>query len=65
MTNIELLDEIKRIKAIANTGLLYSGNEYDKGRYLVLQEIIFKLLVLTANFYNFLRLESIGAKEKT
>lgn len=44
MTSIELLDEIKRLKAIADVGLLYCKNEYDKERYLELQEISFKLL---------------------
>jgi ADP-ribose pyrophosphatase YjhB (NUDIX family) len=44
MTGIELLDEIKRLKAIADIGLLYCKNEYDKERYLELQEISFTLL---------------------
>ncbi|HYG38526.1 MAG TPA: NUDIX hydrolase [Cytophagales bacterium] len=44
MTNIELLDEIKRLKTIADVGLLYSANEYDKERYSELQEISFRLL---------------------
>jgi ADP-ribose pyrophosphatase YjhB (NUDIX family) len=39
-----LLEEIKRLKAIADIGLLYSTNGYDKERYLELREISFKLL---------------------
>lgn len=44
MTNLGLLDEIKRLKAIADIGLLYCKNEYDKDRYLELQDISFRLL---------------------
>jgi len=44
MSNTDFLHEIKRIKAVADTGLLYSKNEYDKERYLELREISFKLL---------------------
>ncbi|CAA9528554.1 MAG: hypothetical protein AVDCRST_MAG96-3397 [uncultured Segetibacter sp.] len=44
MTNIELLEEVKRLKTIADIGLLYSKNNYDKERYTELQEISFKLL---------------------
>jgi hypothetical protein len=44
MTSIELLDEIKRLKAIADVGLLYAKNEYDKERYTELQDISFGLL---------------------
>lgn len=40
----KLLDEIKRLKTIADIGLLYSNNEYDKERYLELQEISFHVL---------------------
>jgi ADP-ribose pyrophosphatase YjhB (NUDIX family) len=39
-----LLEEIKRIKAISDIRLLYSVNEYEKERYLELQEISFRLL---------------------
>jgi hypothetical protein len=39
-----LLDEIKRLKAVADIGLLYANNEYDRERYLELKEISFKLL---------------------
>ena len=44
MDNIALLNEIKRVRSIAETGLLYCRNEYDKERYLELQEIAFNLL---------------------
>lgn len=44
MTNLELLTEIKRLKAIADVGLLYCRNEYDKERYTELQEMAVKLL---------------------
>jgi ADP-ribose pyrophosphatase YjhB (NUDIX family) len=43
MTN-ELLEEIKRLRALADTGLLYAQNEYDKERYIELREISFRLL---------------------
>jgi len=39
-----LLNEIKRIKSLADVGLLYSSNEYDKERYQELEEISFRLL---------------------
>ena len=38
------LDEIKRLKAIADTGLLYADNEYEKERYLEMQQIVLRLL---------------------
>lgn len=44
MQNIDSLNEIKRLKAIADTGLLYCKNEYDRERYLEVQEITFRLL---------------------
>ncbi|MCW3106673.1 MAG: hypothetical protein JWQ09_1179 [Segetibacter sp.] len=44
MKNIEFLNEIKRLKSLADTGLLYCKNEYDKERYLELQEISLRLL---------------------
>jgi ADP-ribose pyrophosphatase YjhB (NUDIX family) len=44
MSEKGLLNEIKRLKSIADIGLLYSNNEYDKERYLELQAISFKLL---------------------
>ena len=40
----KMLDEIKRIKSLADIGLLYSNNDYDKERYLELREISFRLL---------------------
>jgi len=44
MLNTDFLNEIKRLKSIADIGLLYSKNEYDKERYRELQEITFNLL---------------------
>ena len=44
MTNKKLLNEIKKLKAITDVGLLYANNEYDKERYSALQNISFKLL---------------------
>ena len=41
---IELLDELKRLKSIADVGLLYASNEYEKERYIELQDISVKLL---------------------
>lgn len=42
--NHNLLDEVKRLKAIAETGLLYAGNEYDKERYHELHQMSLRLL---------------------
>lgn len=42
--NDQLLEEIKRLKSIAETGLLYCNNAYDKERYLELQEMSLRLL---------------------
>ncbi|MBK9731280.1 MAG: NUDIX hydrolase [Chitinophagaceae bacterium] len=39
-----LPDHINRIKAIADTGLLYSNNEFDKERYSELKEISLQLM---------------------
>ena len=39
-----LLDTIKSLKAIADTGLLYATNEYDRERYNELHEISLELL---------------------
>ena len=39
-----ILEEIKRMKAIADIGLLYSKNPYDEERYRELQQIAFRLL---------------------
>jgi len=44
MKGNELLEEIKRIKTIADIGLLYSTNEYDKERYGELEQISLRLL---------------------
>lgn len=48
MTNIKLFDELKKLKAIADIGVLYSKNDYDKERYTELQKISFKLLSYTS-----------------
>ena len=39
-----MLEEIKRLRAIAETGLLYSSNSYDKERYTEIYELSFSLL---------------------
>ena len=44
MTSNNILDNLKRLKAIADTGLLYSKNEYDTERYSELYDISLKLL---------------------
>lgn len=44
MTSPVILDEIKRLKAIADMGLLYGKNEYDIERYTELLEISMRLL---------------------
>lgn len=44
MINTELLTELKRLKSIADVGLLYCKNEYDKERYTELQEMSLRLL---------------------
>jgi ADP-ribose pyrophosphatase YjhB (NUDIX family) len=44
MTSIELLEKAKQLKAIADVGLLYCKNEYDKERYEEIQEISLQLL---------------------
>lgn len=44
MTGKELLEDIKRVKTIADIGLLYSSNEFEKERHLELQEISLRLL---------------------
>lgn len=45
MNGNDLLEAIKRIKTIADIGLLYHKDEYDKERYLELQDISLKLAV--------------------
>ena len=44
MKGIEFFEQLKRLKAIADTGLLYSKNDYDRERYLELQEMSVRLL---------------------
>jgi ADP-ribose pyrophosphatase YjhB (NUDIX family) len=44
MLNTAFLNEIKRLKSLADTGLLYCKNEYDLERYHELQEIAMRLL---------------------
>jgi len=39
-----ILEQIKKLKALADTGLLYSTNDYDRERYNELREISFKIL---------------------
>src|SRR3954463_13920563 len=40
----DLLGAILRIKSIANTGLLYAADEYDRERYAELAEISYNML---------------------
>ncbi|NOT92493.1 MAG: NUDIX hydrolase [Ferruginibacter sp.] len=47
--NKHFLDKIIRLKALADIGLLYAGNNYDKERYAELQEISFELLSTISN----------------
>ncbi|MEM6542196.1 MAG: NUDIX hydrolase N-terminal domain-containing protein, partial [Bacteroidota bacterium] len=44
MDENQQLDLVKRIKAIAETGLVYTEGSYDKERYQELREISLKLL---------------------
>jgi ADP-ribose pyrophosphatase YjhB (NUDIX family) len=39
-----LIHEINRLRSIADIGLLYSSNDYDRERYLEIKEISFNLL---------------------
>ena len=39
-----MLNLIKRLKTLADTGLVYADNEYDKERYEEIREIGLKLL---------------------
>lgn len=41
---LSLLEEIKRINAIADVGLLYAANGYEKERYTELKEIALRML---------------------
>jgi ADP-ribose pyrophosphatase YjhB (NUDIX family) len=44
MKPVALFEEIKKLKAIADIGLLYSKNDYDKERYHEIQQIAYRLL---------------------
>jgi ADP-ribose pyrophosphatase YjhB (NUDIX family) len=44
MTGIELLEKGKRLKALADVGLLYCTNEYDSERYLEIRDISLQVL---------------------
>jgi ADP-ribose pyrophosphatase YjhB (NUDIX family) len=44
MTGIELVEAAKRLKAIADVGLLYCKNEYDQERYEEMKNISLQLL---------------------
>lgn len=44
MSNNDILEDVKRIKAIADIGLLYQKDEYDKERYEELQALGLRLL---------------------
>lgn len=44
MVHHELLEDIKRLKAIADIGLLYNNNEFDKERYTELAELSLRML---------------------
>lgn len=39
-----VLEDAKRLKTLADTGLLYATNEYDRERYLELQQISLRLM---------------------
>jgi len=39
-----VLDQIKKLKALADTGLLYSTNDYDRERYTELQDLSLELM---------------------
>ena len=44
MTNITLLEGLKRLKALADVGLLYAKNEYDQERYAEVRHLSLQLL---------------------
>lgn len=48
MIQHKFLEEIKRLQAIADVGLLYSHNEYDKERYAEIRELSIKMLHLAS-----------------
>ncbi|MCL6267452.1 NUDIX hydrolase [Flagellimonas myxillae] len=49
MDSKEQLNLIKRIKALAETGLVYTENDYDKERYEELKDISLKLMAFVAD----------------
>ncbi len=49
MTKSNSLDLIKRIKSLAETGLIYHETEYDKERYEELLDISLQLLSVVTN----------------
>jgi len=49
MEEIQNLELIKRIKALADTGLVYAQDEYDRERYEELRELSLKLLSNVSN----------------
>ena len=44
MTNIMVLEGLKRLKALADVGLLYAKNEYDQERYAEVRHLSLQLL---------------------
>ena len=50
MTTVTLLDEIKKLKAITDVGLLYCTNEFDRERYSEIREISFSLLAKVTDY---------------
>ncbi len=50
MTTTNVLNEIKKLKAIADVGLLYTSNEYDKERYTEVREISLRLLAKITSY---------------
>lgn len=44
MNGNDFLEDVKRIKTLADIGLLYANNDYDKERYIELQQLSFRLL---------------------
>ena len=40
----DILNQIKKLKTLADTGLLYATNEYDRERYNELHEISLELM---------------------
>ena len=48
MNETNALERIKRVKTLADTGLLYADNEYDKERYEELASISLQLMSITS-----------------